>query len=121
MTDTATHEVPRIGTRSMRRASGSVSQLAAAEGPDACAALGLRTDVRIPVDPTSLKPETVKKIYSHRSPIATKNLCPTVFSRKASVQSLYANSQCAAHALPTLPIGNNALATEHFDRSRMLA
>jgi hypothetical protein len=59
--------VPRVGTRSMGRASGSVSQRNGAQGHisfGTYAPPSLRGYVRIPVVLTSLKPEAARKIYS---------------------------------------------------------
>src|SRR4029450_1311110 len=61
------HAVPRVGTRSMGRASGSVSQRNEAQGTSVWylyAPPSLRGYVRIPVVLTSLKPEAARKIYS---------------------------------------------------------
>src|SRR6266403_405179 len=64
VTDARAHAVPRVGTHSMGRASGSVSQRNEAQGRlsfDTYAPPSLRGYVRIPVVLTSLKPEAARK------------------------------------------------------------
>src|SRR6266403_3126058 len=66
VTDARAHAVPQVGTHSMGRASGSVSQRNEAQGRlsfDTYAPPSLRGYVRIPIQLTSLKPEAVKTLF----------------------------------------------------------
>src|SRR4051794_36271648 len=64
--DATAHAVPRVGTHSMGRASGSrVTAQRRRRGPTLAlnAPPSLRGYVRIPIQLTSLKPETVKSLF----------------------------------------------------------
>src|SRR6516225_3078665 len=64
VTDASTHLVPRVGTRSVGKASGSVSQRNEAQRARRFPILTPRLAyeyVRIPVELTSLKPEAARK------------------------------------------------------------
>jgi len=64
VTDAKAHTVPRVGTRSVGKASGSVSQRDEAQGALHFLILTPRLAyeyVRIPVELTSLKPEAATK------------------------------------------------------------
>jgi hypothetical protein len=67
MTDATAHAVPRVGTHSMGRASGSVSQRNGGVGGNLTfstyAPPGLRGYVRIPIELTSLKPEAARSLF----------------------------------------------------------
>src|SRR5256885_16721153 len=66
VTDARAHAVPRVGTHSMGRASGSVSQRNEAQGRlrfDTYAPPSLRGYVRIPIQLTSLKPEAARSVF----------------------------------------------------------
>jgi len=80
----------------MGRASGSVSQRNAAQGQtsNTYAQPSLRTNVRIPVELTFLKPEACKKIYSRLRAAATKNGWRIIFMSPNSSREHAVGSSC---------------------------
>src|SRR5215510_7493740 len=85
VTDAKAHPVPRVGTRSVGKASGSVSQRDEAQGARHFLILTPRLAyeyVRIPVELTSLKPEAAAKSIPGTDRSQPKTLGPSFPLRK---------------------------------------